>query len=115
MHLSSNINYLRKRLGLTQKDLSVKLGIVSNQVGKYERGESEPPATKLVILAQIFDISIDDLVNVDLSEQAPTKAKKTEEQDTLKEVVISQQRTIERLQKMIREKAPELAVQLGLS
>ncbi len=71
MHIHQNIKLLRKSMDLTQADLGKKLGIGANQITRYEKGDSEPPVTKLVQLADIFDVSLQDLVMTDLSAEAP--------------------------------------------
>jgi prophage repressor len=61
--LGKNIRYYRKLLGYTQTQLADALGgggksLVSN----YENGYSEPDVSTLVKLADIFDVSLDELV-----------------------------------------------------
>ena len=41
----------RKRLGLTQAGLAVRLGIARETVVRYERGQLEPPAWYALALA----------------------------------------------------------------
>jgi transcriptional regulator with XRE-family HTH domain len=71
MFLSNNIKYLRKSRGLTQNDLGEKVGVNGSQVTKYEKGTSDPPVDKLVQIADIFDMNLQDLVLTDLSTEAP--------------------------------------------
>ena len=62
MGLSQNIALLRKNIGLTQEKLAEKCGVSRQAVTKWESGESEPSIEKLVILSEIFGISIDELI-----------------------------------------------------
>ena len=73
MHLSQNIKVLRKRLGLTQEDLSKKLGKTKATISDYEKGKSLPPLDILIQLSEIFQVSLDELVHTDLRENPPPK------------------------------------------
>lgn len=52
----------RKRLGLTQDQLAEKLGITAQAISKWENDLSCPDITTLPRLAEIFDISTDELL-----------------------------------------------------
>lgn len=67
-HLSSNLKYLRKAKGLTQAQLAEKLGLKRPIVGAYEEGRSEPKLATILHLAHFFEVNIDALVSVDLSD-----------------------------------------------
>ncbi|MEX2594516.1 MAG: LexA family transcriptional regulator [Anditalea sp.] len=66
MYLGKNIRYLRKQKGLTQSDISEKLNIKRTMISAYEDGRSEPKLAGLNTLAEIFDISLDELLNRDI-------------------------------------------------
>ena len=54
---------LRKKVGLTQANLAKKLGISPSTVGMYEQGRREPDSAMLIKIADLFDVSVDYLVN----------------------------------------------------
>ena len=58
-----NIMLHRKRLGLTQALLAEKLNYSDKAVSKWERGESAPDVLTLVQMAELFEISVDDLLS----------------------------------------------------
>ena len=60
--LGSNIATFRKRSGMTQAALAEKINFSDKAVSKWERGESVPDILTVVELAQLFDISVDDLL-----------------------------------------------------
>jgi len=60
--LRKNICAYRKLLNITQEELSYKLGRSKNLVSNYENGISTPDILKLIKLADIFDITLDELV-----------------------------------------------------
>ena len=66
MHLRENILFLRNRDGYTQEQLAEKLGVSRQSVAKWESGNSYPEIEKLLILSEIFDISVDDLLQRNL-------------------------------------------------
>lgn len=60
--IAENIRFYRKQLGLTQEQLAEKLKGKRSLVSNYETGYSTPDVLTLCQLAQIFDISLDELV-----------------------------------------------------
>ena len=60
--IGANIAMQRKRVGLTQAGLAEKLNYSDKAVSKWERGESMPDVLTLMQLAQLFDISVGDLL-----------------------------------------------------
>lgn len=67
MQLSQNLKFLRKNAGLTQAALAEHLGINRPVVGAYEEGRAEPRLQTLKHIAHFFKISVDDLLDKDLS------------------------------------------------
>lgn len=60
--LGANIATFRKRCGMTQAALAEKINFSDKAVSKWERGESIPDILTIVELAQLFDITVDDLL-----------------------------------------------------
>ena len=60
--LGANIVTYRKRSGLTQAKLAEQLNYSDKAVSKWERGESVPDVLTLVQLAELFEITVDDLI-----------------------------------------------------
>lgn len=60
--LGANIASYRKQMGLTQLSLADKLNYSDKAVSKWERGESIPDVLILVQLAELFGISVNDLL-----------------------------------------------------
>jgi transcriptional regulator with XRE-family HTH domain len=67
MYLSSNIKFLRKRKRYTQSVLAESLGIKRSNVNNYENGTAIPPVQILVALSDLFHISVDTLLRINLS------------------------------------------------
>ncbi|OQP50303.1 hypothetical protein A4H97_00190 [Niastella yeongjuensis] len=64
---ANNLSFLRKKKGLTQAEVATALGLKRNTFSNYETTHSEPDLGTLEKIASFFDISIDELVSVDLS------------------------------------------------
>lgn len=62
LKIADNIRLFRKANNLTQEELSKQLGGSKNLVSNYENGISTPDIYTLVKLADIFDITLDELV-----------------------------------------------------
>ena len=60
--IGENIQYLRKKRGLTQEALAEQVGVSRQTVAKWEAGESAPDLDAAGKLSQVFDVSLDDLV-----------------------------------------------------
>ncbi len=60
--LGKNIAAFRKQQRLTQAGLAEKLNYSDKAVSKWERGESIPDVLTLVQIAELFGISVNDLV-----------------------------------------------------
>ena len=64
MELGKKIRQLRFKAGLTQEQLSEKLGIGSQSVSKWENAVAMPDISTLPLLAEVFGVSIDDLFDL---------------------------------------------------
>ena len=69
MTLGERIVHYRKRQGLSQEQLSQRLGVSRQSVSKWERDESLPEADKLPLLAKTLGVSLDALLSGE--EEAP--------------------------------------------
>ena len=75
---------LRKKNGLSQEELADKLGISRQAVSKWERAEASPDTDNLILLAKLYGITLDELLN---AEDAKDLALENQESDQLEEVV----------------------------
>jgi transcriptional regulator with XRE-family HTH domain len=67
MFLSENLKFLRKRRKLTQQDLAETLNTKRSSINNYENGTTFPPVSILIGLSDLFHLSIDTLVRINLS------------------------------------------------
>ncbi|MBR6771452.1 MAG: helix-turn-helix transcriptional regulator [Lachnospiraceae bacterium] len=86
MEVGKRIKELRQSHHLKQKDLGLQLGLTGAMISLYETGKRTPPADILTKLAQIFDVSVDYLLD------SPRKI--TENSNYKKVVVTSEEETV---------------------
>jgi transcriptional regulator with XRE-family HTH domain len=60
--LNENLNILRKTKGLSQEELAIRLNVVRQTISKWEKGLSVPDADMLIRIAEIFEISVSELL-----------------------------------------------------
>lgn len=74
MSFRENLQYLRATHSMTQEQLAMLLGVSRQSVTKWEAERSYPEMDKLLKMCQIFECSLDDLVQGDLTGQQPSSA-----------------------------------------
>lgn len=67
--IANNMLVFRKRSGLTQAELAEKINYSDKAVSKWERGDGIPDVLVLCEMAEIFGVTLNDMV----SENAPRK------------------------------------------
>jgi transcriptional regulator with XRE-family HTH domain len=85
--IDKNLKFLRGQQGLTQKQLAEKLGLKQAAIGAYEEERATPPLACLLDIARIFNVTIDNLVNRDLSTLPPKEWKSKPASSKGKEVL----------------------------
>jgi len=59
------IRELRRIKDITQQKLSESIGIQQNTLSAWEKGKHDPPLTKFIALADIFNVTLDELAGRD--------------------------------------------------
>ncbi len=75
-----NLKYLRKLRGWTQEEFAGKLNIKRSLLGAYEEERADPRLEVLEIVADIFKLSLDELLLKDLSNQSGSYLMKRRQQ-----------------------------------
>ena len=73
---------LRRAQGYSQESLAAALGLTRQAVSRWERGESLPDTENLIALADLYGVTLDELVRPqaqDLAEEDETPAEAPEE------------------------------------
>lgn len=70
-YLAQNIKYLRRKHQLTQQRLADQVAVKRALIGSYEEGRATPKIQVMQQLAQLFKLSLDELIGTDL-EKTPS-------------------------------------------
>ena len=73
--LAKNIKHIRKSFGQTQDEFAQKLGVKRSVIGSYEEERAIPKLNTLQDIANIFSITLDQLVNQDIANGALNNSK----------------------------------------
>ena len=62
LKINEQIAFLRKQKGLTQEELANALGVTNQTVSKWESAHCCPDIQLLPTIAEMFDVSVDELL-----------------------------------------------------
>lgn len=65
--LNENLKAIRKQKGLSQQELAVRLNVVRQTISKWEKGLSVPDADMLTKIADIFEVSVSQLLGAKIT------------------------------------------------
>lgn len=72
-YFAKNLKYLREKHGMEQIDLAVKLGRKSaSTISEWEKGKYTPKSGTLSDIAELFGVSLSDLMQKDLTIKQPS-------------------------------------------
>ena len=83
MELPQQLRVNRERLGLTQEDVAQRIFVSRQTVSSWETGKTYPDVQSLLLLSNLFGVSIDSLVKGDV--------------EAMKETIVKDAVTMERL------------------
>lgn len=83
MSLATNIKQLRISNNMSQEVLAKKVGVCRQSISKWELGISLPDIEHIVILAKIFNTTIDFLVDNVIENKSNIKEKEIEKYDKI--------------------------------
>ncbi len=83
MSFQENFLRLRAASGYTQEDVAHRIGVSRQSVAKWEAGKSTPDLEKPIALAELFDVSLDELVRgrIEVSQGEPLAEPPAAEED----------------------------------
>lgn len=76
MTLGENIKKRREELKLSQEYVAEQLGVSRQAVSKWETGQSEPTASNLIQLTEVFEMNLSELVDLHKNEKGQSAFEK---------------------------------------
>ncbi len=70
MSLGNQIHTLRKKNNISQEQLAEKVGVARQTISKWELGETAPDIKQAQLLAESFNVSLDELLGNDIKKPA---------------------------------------------
>jgi len=64
-HFKNNLKFLRQEKHLGQVELAKAIGVSKGIISLWENGLREPNMSSLILIAQFFQISLDELVGLE--------------------------------------------------
>ena len=62
MELANNLKYYREKAGFTQEQVANELRITRQSISRWENGKSYPDLDNLVLISELYQVSIDHLI-----------------------------------------------------
>ena len=78
IQMANKLVELRKAAGLSQEDVAERIGVSRQAVSKWERAEAAPDTDNLIALANLYNVSVDELLCLDNSETKRTGGRNAE-------------------------------------
>jgi transcriptional regulator with XRE-family HTH domain len=61
--IANRLYELRKKYSYSQEELADKIGVSRQAVSKWERAEASPDTDNLILLAKLYNVSLDELLS----------------------------------------------------
>lgn len=65
LEIAKRLADLRKQNGLSQEQLAEKIGVSRQAVSKWERSEASPDTDNIILLARLYNVSLDELLRTE--------------------------------------------------
>ena len=106
MTLGEKLKELRIKENLSQEDLAIKLNVSRQAVSKWEQNLSLPDTNNLILIAKIFHVTLDELVNYNDNLNTNSEVKENKEKEISEEKIEEQ----EEKEYEVFEKSPLFAI-----
>lgn len=87
IEIAQRLYELRREHGFSQESLAAELGLSRQAISKWERSESAPDMGNLIALADLYDMTIDELIRPETESEGEAEAETAvEDAETIEEV-----------------------------
>lgn len=69
MKFGENLKKLRSEKGMTQKEVAEQFNVTAQAVSRWEKGEVEPSLQTILVIADFFEVTVDELLGVEKQEE----------------------------------------------
>ena len=91
MEFNNRLYELRKRKGLSQEELANKLNVSRQTVSKWESEQSTPDVEKIILLSDLFEVTLDELVTGKVIESHSDSKETSEVLQVVEEKVLTEE------------------------
>lgn len=81
IEIANRLVNLRKEKGFSQEQLAEKIGVSRQAVSKWERSEASPDTDNLIMLARLYEVSLDELLRTE--DEIPKPEAQTEQTEEI--------------------------------
>lgn len=78
IEIANRLVNLRKENGLSQEQLAEKIGVSRQAVSKWERSEASPDTDNIILLARLYNVSLDELLRTE--DEIPVRTEASDEE-----------------------------------
>lgn len=97
IEIANRLVKLRKEKGYSQEELANQLGISRQAVSKWERAEASPDTENLISLAQLYHISLDELLDTGIDSTEKEQVSPPRKENSLEEPEQQKQSKLKRI------------------
>jgi transcriptional regulator with XRE-family HTH domain len=105
IEIANRLQKLRKQNNLSQEELAAKIGVSRQAVSKWERAEASPDTDNLLLLAKLYNVSLDEMLRTEESIMNLNFGFRNEEQNEEQEKPVSKGISLKK-EDYIRKEAP---------
>ncbi len=87
-NIAQNIKELRQLSGLKQAELGEKISYSDKTISKWENGTSVPDITALMLLAETFGVTVDDLARPNACEKVQKQSQQAVKEETANDIAM---------------------------
>ena len=111
-YFGDNVADLRKKAGISQEEFADKLKVSRQAVSKWERNEAYPDTENLIAIAKFFDVTIDDLIHKNLTDNSEFDSVESETEIVIEEKTEDEE-VIERVEEDYSAKCEKEKLSMG--
>lgn len=114
LEVANRLLKYRKKSGYSQEDLASKIGVSRQAVSKWERSEASPDTDNLMLLADIYGVTIDQLLKEDPADETEENPQEVADESAEENVEEKVEETTETDEETDEEKQKKVSFKKGI-